>query len=50
MPGLAGIVFILVFGVIVVVWSVWVFGREEQQKEAARKKELDEHKPPLADT
>jgi hypothetical protein len=44
MPGLAGIVFILVFGIIVLVWSVWLFGREEQEKEA-RKKAQEQRKP-----
>ena len=50
MPGIGGIVFLLVFGVIVAVWAIWVIGRSELQKEAARKENPAEHEPPLSDT
>jgi hypothetical protein len=47
---MAGVIFVLVFGAIVLAWGIWFVGRTEQQKDAARKEELDDHKPPLADT
>ena len=37
MPGIAGIVFLLVFGAIVVVWTIWIIGRDEERKHASRK-------------
>jgi hypothetical protein len=49
MPGIGGIVFLLVFGVIVTVWSVWIIGRDELRKEAEGKNNGD-HKPSMTDT
>jgi hypothetical protein len=49
MPGLGGIIFVLIFGLIVTVWGVWVIGRTEQPRDASGRKDT-EHKPPLPDT
>ena len=49
MPGIGGIVFLLVFGVIVTVWAVWIIGRDELRKEAEGKKD-GEHKSSSPDT
>jgi hypothetical protein len=37
MPGLAGIVFVLVFAAIVAVWTIWLIGRDGERKDRAKK-------------
>ena len=49
MPGIAGIVFVLVLAVIIAAWTIWVTGRTEQPKDGG-KENPGEHKPSLPDT